>query len=125
MSLVVVPPLGPDLCPDGPGGAGQQAAGDRLRIHSRTVLAVAGEADLATAGQLRDELARARERAGRGALVVDVSDLSACDLYGLDVLQQARCAAGSSGLAFTLCGARPLLTWLDRRFPHRHLAPCA
>ena len=124
MIVVVAPLLSPELtlCPDLPGPADP---GGRAASGCPTVLVVAGEADLATAGQLRAQLDQARARAGCGALVVDVADLSSCDLYGLDVLQQARCGAVAADVPFSLRGARPGLTWLDRRFPHRHLAQCA
>lgn len=82
------------------------------------VVVVAGEADLATAGQLRAELVAALGNRPR-TMVVDVADLAFCDLQGLDALNDAARVAQDAGVTVALRGMSAQLAWLHRRFPWR------
>lgn len=85
---------------------------------SRLTLVVAGEADLSNAAELRDLLVEA-SRGGSTDTVVDLADLSFCDLSGLDALRQGAQAAGRDGVVMTFRGMSPQLRWLDGNFPVR------
>lgn len=76
----------------------------------QVVAVVAGEADLATAPRLRDGLIHCLVYRPR-SLVIDASDLTFCDLNGLDALSEAVVVAERSGVSVTI---RPSahLTWL-------------
>jgi anti-anti-sigma factor len=96
---------------------GQDDAGQvlPLRAGPRLVVGVAGEADVGTAAQLRDELVRCL-RCRPQVLVVDLRDLDFCDLHGLDALDDATDVAHRAGITVALRGASVQLTWLWHRF---------
>jgi anti-sigma B factor antagonist len=73
-----------------------------------TVLKLAGELDLATAGLLGEALTE-QLRNGRTTLVVDTSSLRFCDLTGLDALMEGRAAAESAGGSLRLSGVHGVL----------------
>jgi anti-anti-sigma factor len=77
----------------------------------RLVIVLAGEADVRTSPQLRDQLGAALDAAPQ-ELVVDVSDLTFVDLSGLDVLDEAERAAADVGVVVTVRGLSPLLRWV-------------
>lgn len=76
----------------------------------QVVAVVAGEADLASASRLRDGLIDCLTYRPR-SLVIDASDLTFCDLSGLDALVDAVAVAKRSGVSVTI---RPSahLSWL-------------
>jgi anti-sigma B factor antagonist len=74
------------------------------------VVVVSGEADLATAALLRDELVGALSRGPR-SLVLDAVDLTFCDLRGLDALTDAVHEAEDEGVVVTLHPSTQL-SWL-------------
>lgn len=85
---------------------------------AETVVALVGEADISTAGQLRDQFAEMLATRPR-SLLVDVSSLDFCDLSGLDALGEAASAATAAGLGMTLQGCSPQLSWLLDTFAPR------
>ncbi len=87
-----------------------------MRVAERHVLLVAGEADLHTAAQLRDELLAA-VASRPSVLVVELGALDFCDLHGLDALHDAVRLAEVAGTTLTLQGMRPQLAWLCATFP--------
>lgn len=91
------------------------------------VVAVVGEADISTAGQLHDQFADVL--ASRpGSVLMDVTSLDFCDLSGLDALGDAASAAADAGLVMTIQGCSPQLAWLFDTFTPRsgvRLAPGA
>jgi anti-anti-sigma factor len=68
---------------------------------SVTVLALDGELDLATAGELSDAL-QAQHQRGRAAILLDLSSLSFCDSAGLRVFVKARRQAEEDGGSFAI-----------------------
>lgn len=77
----------------------------------QTVVALVGEADISTAGQLREQFADVL--ASRpGSVLMDVTGLDFCDISGLDALGEAASAAADAGLVMTLQGCSPQLAWL-------------
>lgn len=93
-----------------------------LRAAEQHVLVVVGEADLATAEQLRGHLSDAL--AGQPpSLLVDLAGLDFCDLSGLDALHDATRQASAAGVSVTLRGMSPQLEWLHRTFPPRGPSP--
>ena len=76
----------------------------------RVVIAVSGEVDASSAASLRDQIVRTVTQRP-ASLVVDATDLSFCDLRGLDAIHDAMALAARSGVDLTL---RPSsqLTWL-------------
>lgn len=83
------------------------------------VLAVSGEADIATIAELRDELALLGAARGRGHLVVDLSGLDFCDVACASLLLTARrtlpCSVGGASGA-----VRRVLDLVDAlRLPRR------
>ena len=76
----------------------------------QVVVLVAGEADLSNAQRLRDGLVDCLVYRPR-SLVVDATDLTFCDLNGLDALVEAVALAERAGVSVTL---RPSsqLAWL-------------
>ena len=86
------------------------------------VLVVLGEADLSTAGQLRDELLAAFAFTP-ASIVVDVSGLTFCGLAGLDALNDVVAAADAFCIPLELRGMSRQLSWMHRRFPARPTAP--
>jgi anti-anti-sigma factor len=79
-------------------------------------LAVAGEADIATAPLWREQLGDAYT-AWPYALVLDLSGLLFCGLAGLDVLNEALARGNAAGALTTVTGMSQQLTWLRRTFP--------
>lgn len=76
----------------------------------RVVAVVAGEADLSTAPRLRTGLVDCLVYRPR-SLVIDASDLTSCDLHGLDALVEAVVVAERAGVSVAI---RPSahLSWL-------------
>ena len=76
----------------------------------QVVALVAGEADLASAPSLRDGLVDCLVYRPR-SMVVDATDLTFCDLHGLDALAEAFAVVQRAGVSVTL---RPSaqLAWL-------------
>ena len=93
-----------------------------LRAAEQHVLVVVGEADLHTAGQLRDHLIDALG-AQPPSVRVELAGLEFCDLAGLDALHDAARAAHAAGIALTFRGMSPQLSWLHRTFPPRSPVP--
>ena len=92
----------------------------RLRAAQQHVLVVVGQADLASAEQLRDDLTDAL--AGQPpCLLVDLAGLDFCDLSGLDALHDAARRAHAAGVELTFRGMSAQLAWLHRTFPPRDL----
>ena len=96
-SAATIPPLGRLLVLPMPDG-------------QQVVVLVAGEADLSNAPRLRDGLVDCLVYRPR-SLVVDATDLTFCDLSGLDALIDAAAVAERSGVSVTI---RPSsqLAWL-------------
>ena len=93
----------------------------RLRAAEQHVLIVVGQADIATAEQLRDDLTDALT--GRPpSLLVDLAGLDFCDLSGLDALHDAARQAHAAGVQLTFRGMSAQLAWLHRTFPPRDLS---
>ena len=72
----------------------------------RTVVVVAGEADVATASRLQEQLIRT-VGCGTRSLVVDLTDLAFCDPQGVDALSSAVQVAEDRGVAVSLRGQSP------------------
>ena len=84
----------------------------------QTVVALVGEADISTAGQLREQFADVL--ASRpGSVLMDVTGLDFCDLSGLDALGEAASAAATAGLVMTMHGCSSRLAWLLDTFAPR------
>ena len=81
-------------------------------------LVVLGEADLATAGQLRHALLEA-VASTPVAVVVDLAGLEFCDLPGLDALHDGLDAAQAARVPMTVRGMSAQVAWLHRTFPRR------
>ena len=92
----------------------------RLRAAEQHVLIVVGQADLATAEQLRDDLTDALT-GQPPCLLVDLAGLDFCDLSGLDALHDAARQAHAAGVQLTFRGMSAQLAWLHRTFPPRDL----
>lgn len=67
----------------------------------QVVVLIAGEADLASASRLRDGLIDCLVYRPR-SLVVDATDLTSCDLHGLDALVEAVAVAERSGVSVSI-----------------------
>lgn len=80
------------------------------------VVAVAGEADSATAGQLRGQLLEALGSCPE-ILILDLSGLTFCSLHGLDALHDAIDVAEQAGTDVRMLGMSAQLSWLHRTFP--------
>ena len=87
-----------------------------LPAAEQDVLVVVGEADLATAGQLREDLLRAVAAAGR-PVTVELGALQFCDLCGLRALQDVALAAEDDAVELAFRGMSEQLGWLSRTFP--------
>lgn len=75
-----------------------------------TVLRLAGELDLATAGHLREHLRHAlRQGSDLRHLVVDVAGLEFLDVTGLNALLEARPHLASVGARLSLRRPRPMV----------------
>lgn len=92
----------------------------RLRAAEQHVLVVVGQADLATAVQLRDDLTNALAEQPP-SLLVDLAGLDFCDLSGLAALHDAARQAHAAGVQLTFRGMSAQLAWLHRTFPDRDL----
>ena len=88
----------------------------RLRTAEQRVLVVLGDADLATADQLRDQLTGALTGQPPSVLV-ELAGLDFCDLSGLDALHDAARQAHVAGVELTFRGMSAQLGWLHRTFP--------
>ena len=88
------------------------------RVGRAVVAFVAGEADWATAERLRDALL-ATLSDGPSSLDVDLSDVTFCNLRGLDSLHAVVRSAQQAGVRVTLRGMSRQLSWLQRTFPGR------
>ena len=76
----------------------------------QVVVLLAGEADIASASRLRDGIVDCLGYRPR-SLVVDASDLTFCDLHGLDALWEAVAVAKRSGVSVDIrCSSQ--LAWL-------------
>src|SRR5579859_3599405 len=91
-------------------------------IDGSHVVSVAGELDIATAGQAFDYLADVIDH-GQAPVSVDLSGLTFCDASGLSVFAKAARRARDTHRAFMLTSIRPSLlrimrlTGLDAVFP--------
>lgn len=83
----------------------------------RTVVVVAGEADGATALQLREQLIGTLA-CGTRSLVVDLSDLAGCDPQGVHALTTAVQVAEARGVAVSLRGQSPQVAQLLQTHAH-------
>lgn len=86
-----------------------------LRSPAAIVVAVAGEADIATSPQLQHELVAAFDGDSCSA-TVDVSALAFCGLAGMDALEKALAYARHIGFGVTVRGESAQLAWLRRTF---------
>lgn len=83
---------------------------------------LSGEIDISTGPAQRELLLRALQEGPPRTLVVDLSDVSFCDAFGLGVLVGVRNQAAALGVAVALAAPRPFLakllriTGLDRVF---------
>lgn len=84
-----------------------------LRAAEQDVLVVLGEADVATAQQLIDQVLEALPTPPR-PVIVDLGALTFCDLIGLDALRDVARAAETAGVALAFRNHRPQLRWLQR-----------
>lgn len=94
----------------------------RLRTAEQRVLVVLGDADLATADQLRDQLTGALT-GQHPSVLVELAGLDFCDLSGLDALHDAARQAHAAGVELTFRGMSAQLGWLHRNFPPRDQPP--
>ncbi len=94
----------------------------RFTSDGELVLVIAGELDISTAPQLRDQLG-AGLAARPPVVLVDLSGLRFCDLRGSDALHDAVSMAAAAGSAMRFRGMSPRLAWLQRRFPGREPTP--
>ncbi len=99
-------------------------SGGRLisrRLHGHTVLAVAGELDIATTSRLRDQIVQAL-RDTNTPVIIDLSGVSFCDASGLAMLVGVQRRATLEGRTVVLAGPRRNvlkllhITGLDRAF---------
>lgn len=84
----------------------------------RTVVVVAGDADLSTALSLHDQVIGSLGYGAR-SLLLDLSDLDVCDLHGVDALSAAMRQAEARGITVSLRGQSPRLVELLQAHPHR------
>ena len=84
----------------------------------RTVVVIAGEADLATAASLQEQPI-STVGCGTRSLVVDLTDLAACDPQGVDALDRAVQVAQARGVSVTLRGQSPQVAQMLRTHAHR------
>ncbi len=91
-------------------------------------LLVLGEADIATADQLRQALLEAvaghpdtvnDDEVIVAEVIVDVAGLDFCGLAGLDALHAGLGAAQTAGVVMTVRGMSAQLTWLHATFPRQ------
>jgi anti-anti-sigma factor len=83
------------------------------RLTGRTVIAISGELDIASAAALRGPLASAVHHTTH-PLVLDLSGVPFCDAAGLDLLVGAHRQASAQGVDLSLATPRPQLINLLR-----------
>jgi anti-anti-sigma factor len=88
--------------------------------HARVVLRPSGALDLSTSHDLREGISRALSR-GPGALVIDLSRVSAVDAVGIDVLVYAGRAATAAHAKLVLFAPSPLVLHLLEPMRLTHL----
>jgi hypothetical protein len=93
-----------------------------FRKGSTVTVRLEGTADLITDQKLRKVLDFGLSQAGK-RLVVDVSGVTNCDVWGLDALMRTKQRAADRGIAFSLPGAAGLLTrlWRENHYPEARL----
>ena len=84
----------------------------------RTVVVVAGTADVATAARLQEQLVE-NVRLGTRSLVVDLTDLAFCDPRGVDALTEAVQVAQARGVAVSLRGQSTQVAQMLQTHAHR------
>ena len=109
-------PVPPDHGP--PPGRSSRLVVLPLRAAEQHVLVVVGEADLHTAAHLRRQIVSLLP-VEPPSLVIELGALHFCDLAGLDALRDGVRAAEDLGVATSLRGMSPQLTWLHHTFPAR------
>lgn len=82
---------------------------------SRAVVVVAGDADLATAPRLQDQVIRSFGYRAR-SLVLDLTDLAFCDQDGVDALGRAVQVAEERGVAVSMRGQSPHVALMLRTY---------
>ena len=87
-----------------------------LRAAEQDVLVVLGEADIATAQLLFDQLLQALPAPPR-PVTVELGPLTFCDVSGSDALRDVARAAEVAGVALTFRGQSTPLQWLQRNLP--------
>ena len=85
---------------------------------SRAVVVVAGEADVATAPRLQDQVIRSLGCRAR-SLLLDLSDLASYDQHGVDALSRAVQAAEARGVAVSIRGQSAQLARMLPTYAHR------
>lgn len=95
-----------------------------LRNAEQDVLVVVGDADMATATWLHDQLIQALPCPPRPVLV-ELGALLFCDLHGLDALHRAATAAHDAGVHLSFRGMSSQLSWLHHTFPPAAAGPAA
>ncbi|WP_410608159.1 STAS domain-containing protein [Amycolatopsis sp. lyj-109] len=91
----------------------QTASFTVTRTAESTVVAVAGEVDLAVAGRFA-ALINQELRSSPRALLIDATELTFCAARGLTVLLDATADAVIAGVPFAICGrGRPLRRPID------------
>ncbi|HEX3621889.1 MAG TPA: STAS domain-containing protein [Acidimicrobiales bacterium] len=73
----------------------------------RVIVAVRGEVDACTSGQLKQQLIDVMDGAGNLPVEADLGDMTFIDSSGLSVLVEMHLEARSRGTTFVLLGARP------------------
>lgn len=76
---------------------------------------VHGEADIYTSGQLLEELMSVLPTCSP-SVVLNFSDLSFCDLRGIDAVRHFVGAATADGARVDMCGMSPLMRWMYDTF---------
>lgn len=114
-----------DLSPQGRAGPPATpgiTAADPPAASDVTTVRLSGEIDVATGPALRERLLRVLHENPPRTLVLDLSDVSFCDAFGLGVLVGVRNHALSREVTVALAAPRPFLsrllhiTGLDRAF---------
>ena len=97
-----------------------------LQAAEQDVLVVVGEADIATAQHLYDEVVQVLPTSPR-PVVVELGALTFCGVAGVDALRDIARAAEVAGVALAFRGQSRQLQWLQRTVPasSRPAQPCA
>lgn len=85
---------------------------------ARTIVVIAGEADVSTASSLQHGVIGTLAYGGRH-LVLDLTDLDFCDLHGVDALSAAMSEAEGRGMAVSMRGQSPQVARLLRTYAGR------